>query len=139
AAEILIRHESRDQRKKVATHNLAVLFHAAALDLEVESASRSLSDEELKKRDVYWLQAFRYWKSLINDESFWKHFSSRIAQLEDPRFTTGQIRGSLPLALTLIVAKLAKLAAEKEAFTEATRYLNLFLGSGIDRQTISEA
>lgn len=139
AADILIRQENRDQRKKVATHNLAALFHAAALDLEFESESRRLSEEELKKRDVYWLQAFRYWGSLINDEGFWKHFSVRIAQLEDPRFTVSQIRGSLPLALTLIVAKLALRAAEKGALTEANLYLHLILGSGIDRQTISEA
>jgi peptidoglycan hydrolase CwlO-like protein len=139
AADILIHQEARDQRKKVATHNLAVLFHAAALDLEFDSESRRLSDEDLKKRDVYWLQAFRYWKALINDEGFWKHFSFRIAQLDDPRFTTGQIRGSLPLALTLIVAKLALSAAEKGAFTEATLYLHLISGSGIDQKIISKA
>jgi len=139
AADILIQQENQDQRKKVATHNLAVLFHTAALDLEVESASRRLSDEDLKKRNVYWLQAFRYWKSLIDDEGFWKHFSSHIEQLEDPRFRAEHIKGSLPLALTLIVAKLALAAAEKGAFTEANLYLHLILGSGIDRKIIAEA
>ncbi len=139
AANILMRQTTRDQHKKVATHNLAVLYHAAALDLEFDSKLRQLSDEDLKKRDVYWLRAFRYWQSLIDHDGFWEHFSSRIAQLEDPRFTAGQIKGSLPLALALIVAKLAMRAAEKGDSTEATRYLHLILDSGIDQQTISEA
>src|SRR5262249_31349991 len=103
AANVLMRQTTRDQHKKAATHNLAVLYHAAALDLEFDSELRQLSDEDLKKRDAYWMRAFRYWQSLIDHDGFWKDFSSRIAQLEDPRFTAGQMRGSLPLALALIV------------------------------------
>lgn len=139
AADILIKEERLYQRKKVATHNLAVLFHAAALDLEFESESRRLAAEEVKKRDVYWLQAFGYWEALIANKGFWKDFSSRIAQLEDPRFSVGQIKGSLPLALTRIVANLATRAAEKDDFSRAIFYIHLISGSDIYWEITSKA
>src|SRR5262249_23437843 len=139
AADILIKEERLYQRKKVATHNLAVLFHAAALDLEFESESRRLAAEEVKKRDVYWLQAFGYWEALIANKGLWKDFSSRIAQLEDPRFSVGQIKGSLPLALTRIVANLATRAAEKDDFSRAIFYIHLISGSDIYWEITSKA
>lgn len=123
----------------VSTHNLAVLHHCLALDLEAEAASRSLSAEEKVNLDKYWDATSRRWQALIGHEAFWSRLSNRIRILEDPRLTTGlarRIRQALPKALLAVNAVLAVRAAESGDFVTAKRHvetMNRLEGAGATR------
>lgn len=112
----------------VATHNLAVLAHAQALDLET---SASLSADEEAQRDEYWQTAFTHWRTLLTLPAFWQRLDERIQALDDPRLnheTGEQLRATLPLALLLINARLAIRAAERNpAAVKSARWRNILI------------
>lgn len=142
AAEIFIHQEKSNQVAKVATHNLAILFHAMALDLEIRASKELLSDAETEQRDLCWLESIKRWKGLMKDEGFWVHFASRVALHENARLTqhtVRQLRETLPLALTLIVGRLALRSAERNNAFEAGLYLHLVRTCGATEETIAEA
>ncbi len=125
-----------------ALHNLAVLSHACALDLEQTALIRALSAQEQAERDSWWQQAFKYWALLIEDEAFWSRMTGRIRALDDPRLTTGMARRIsmyLPQALLLINAQLAVSAAERNDLGECQRQVALMRGSGFDQKIIEES
>lgn len=125
-----------------ALHNVAVLSHASALDLEEVASSRALSNEERSERDFWWQEALRYWAMLVEDEAFWSRVMVRIRDLDDPRLTTGmarRMRTSLPQALLSINAKLAVRAAERNNTAGCQRQLNLMRRSGFGQDVVDEA
>lgn len=125
-----------------ALHNLAILSHAAALDLEQVALSRTLSNQERIARNLRWQEAFRCWKLLIENEAFWSRVTGRVRELDDPRLTTGmaqRLSMSLPQALLLINAQLAVHAAERNDVGECQRQVALMRGSGFDQHIIDEA
>jgi hypothetical protein len=142
AAEMWIKQENYYSENNVSMHNMAVLFHAAALDLESSDSSKALSEENIKIRNLYWESAFRRWKTLLDHEGFWSRLTARIRDFDDPRLTTGtarKIRSSLPLALLLINAELALQAAKNEDVSEVNRQLNNMKTSGFNSDIIEEA
>jgi hypothetical protein len=125
-----------------ALHNLAVLSHASALDLEQVALTRALSDQERAERDSWWQQAFRYWASLIEDEAFWSRLTGRIRALDDPRLPTGVARRmSMYLSQTLLFinAQLAVSAAERNDLAGCRQQVALMRASGFDQQVIEES
>ncbi len=128
AAEIWAKQENYHSDSNISMHNLAVLSHTAALDLEHVALTKPLLDDQKKQRDSYWLQAFRRWKILLQYEGFWSRLTARIRELDDPRLTTGtarRMRVSLPLALLSINAQLAVRAAERGDTVEAHRHIEI--------------
>ncbi len=112
----------------VSMHNLAVLFHCLALDLEQKSLSQKLDQKELKTLSKYWDYAFKRWKVVLNHEPFWSRLKARIQAIEDPRLTTGlarRMRASLPLALLSINATLAVRYAEAGNLEAAERQVKI--------------
>jgi hypothetical protein len=112
----------------VSVHNLAVLFHCLALDLEQVALRRKLYQKELEILQEYWSQAFKRWKVVLDHEPFWSRLTARIRALEDPRLTTGlarRIRASLPLALLSINAALAFRHSEAGNFEGTKRQLQI--------------
>ena len=95
---------SRDpQNASVANHNLAVLHHTLALDLEEKAtqAGRASDKREALLRK-HWPLALKYWASTANDEGIWARLADRASDLDDPRLTTGfvrRLRQSLPAAI----------------------------------------
>lgn len=125
-----------------ALHNLAVLSHASALDLEQLALTRALSDQEQAERDSWWQQAFKYWAALIEDEAFWSRLTGRIRALDDPRLPTGIARRMsmyLPQALLFINAQLAVNAAERNDLAGCQQQVALMRASGFDQQVIEES
>jgi|SRR5579859_2475941 len=125
-----------------ALHNLAVLSHASALDLEQVALTRTLSDQERAERDSWWQQAFRYWALLIEDEAFWSRLTGRIRALDDPRLPTGIARRMstyLPQTLLFINAQLAVSAAERNDLDGCRQQVALMRASGFDQQVIEES
>jgi formylglycine-generating enzyme required for sulfatase activity len=133
AADIWVKQESAQSDSNISMHNLAVLQHTTALDLEHIASSRPLSGEQKKERDQYWQKAFKRWKTLLEHEGFWSRLTARIRELDDPRLTTGtvrRVRASLPLALLSINAELAVRAAECGDTAEAQQHVRIMRASG---------
>lgn len=126
----------------IAVHNLAVLSHTAALDLERRGLSSTLSEKHARLRDLNWKAALRHWATLLGDEGFWSRLASHIRALDDPRLTTGmarRIRQSLPLALLSINARLAVSFAESQSSADVIRHVRLMRDSGLDESAADEA
>ena len=119
----------------VSTHNLAVFYHLAALDMEKDSPG-----EELDRCQLLWKSAFEEWRKLLEDVKFWSLLTDRIRVLNDPRLTSETARdiySSLPKALLLINAKLAVRAAEEDKDT-VERHIQLMKQSGFEEHTIKD-
>jgi hypothetical protein len=142
ALDTWLRQESYQSESNVSVHNLAVLFHTQALDLEGAAATRDLTADERKKRDQCWRETGRRWKRLLGQEGFWSRLSARIRDLQDPRLTTGtsrRFRESLPLALLSISAHLAVEAAERGAYEDAKRHTQIMREWGFEATAVEEA
>lgn len=142
AGEIWFKQERGSSQANVSMHNLAILAHLAALDLEHKAESKRLADDVSQRRDSYWKEAFKRWKILLEHEGFWSRLSARIRQLDDPRLTTGtarRMRASLPLALLCINAQLAVRTAERGDTDETSRHMRIMRDSGLDQSVIDEA
>ncbi len=146
ATEIWLNQEQSDNGN-VPIHNLAVLYHAMALDIEYERLSKSSEEdsseeEQRQKSDLYWQQAFQIWGMLLEKESFWSKLAERIRSINDPRLTTGTARRmqtSLPLVLLIINARLALQYAEQGNIPEAARHKALMEHSGFEQNIIDMA
>ena len=127
---------------KVSAHNLAVFYHALALDLEHRATSERLNRKGLETRADCWRRAYERWKKLLNDETFWSRLTARIRDLDDPRPTTGlarRIRDSLDKAILLINARMAVGYAERGNTREAKRHATIMLESGFTKSVIRQA
>ncbi len=100
----------------VAMHNIAVLRHLMALELENHYTKSGAPTEEKKREvDKLWREAFKRWELLAVDDLLWETVTERIKQLDDPRLTSGfarRLRATLPCALDKINAELAVRYAE---------------------------
>lgn len=116
AVSVWKRHEETSSEANVSMHNLAIMYHALALDIEYLAATQTLSKKQSLQKRSYWEQAFQRWLILMKYEGFWRRLTERVRELDDPRLTTGttrRIRAGLPLALLSINAMLAVQAAQK--------------------------
>ncbi|HEY0323488.1 MAG TPA: DUF4190 domain-containing protein [Pyrinomonadaceae bacterium] len=123
----------------VAVHNLAILNHALALDLECNAGGAGKAAEG---KDYYWQKAFHYWHLLLETEEFWGRFNSRLRELNDPRLTPGvgrRLRLALPEALLSINARLAAQATEEGRKSEADRHFVLMRQSGFASEALEDS
>ena len=143
ALSIWERHEAQGSEANVSTHNLAVIYHAMALDIEhLETKSKAVSEQQLEHKRSYWQQAFSRWKILLNAEGFWQRVQERIRELDDPRLTRGtahRMREGLPKALLLINAMLAVEAAETGDQKDSALHLKMIRQSGFDSRVAQAA
>jgi hypothetical protein len=99
----------------VASHNLAVAYHLAALDWECYATKRQTDEEKQEEIVGYWRAAFTRWKRIKGDDRLWDQVVERVRQIDDARLTTGfarRMRASLPEALDKINGQLALAYAE---------------------------
>jgi len=140
AESLWINYEATLTESNVSRHNLAVLSHLLALDIELNG--NSLAKEESAKRDKYWKNTFKRWTLLIEHEGFWSRLTARVRQMDDPRLTTGfvkRMRESLPYSILQINAFLALKAAEAGDISEAARQIDLMNNSGFGKEVVSYA
>ena len=94
-----------------AKHNIAVMMHMIALDWETGFHLKDeLSEKHIGTLKDYWKDAFKIWESLVPNDELWSLVKKRVAQIDDPRLTTGFIRSfrnSLPEAFDKINGELA--------------------------------
>jgi hypothetical protein len=142
AVSIWKRHEVQSSEANVSMHNLAIMFHALALDIEHEAQTQPLSTRQIQQKQAYWELSFSRWKILLKHEGFWQRLGQRIHEFDDPRLTTGtarRIRSGLPLVLTLIIASLAVRAAEKGSEYDISYHIDLMRKSGFEAAIVDEA
>lgn len=140
AESLWINYEATLTESNVSRHNLAVLSHLLVMDIELNG--KSLSKDEIIKRDKYWDDTFKRWKLLLGHEGFWSRLISRVRQMDDPRLTTGfvrRLRESLPSAILQINATLALKAAESGNSKEAIRQINLMDNAGFGNDYVLSA
>ncbi|HEY0004099.1 MAG TPA: hypothetical protein VGB17_04745 [Pyrinomonadaceae bacterium] len=126
----------------MAVHNLAIVSHLMALDMERAALKGTLSSEQQEQRNRYWREALERWGDVLDHEGIWLLLAKRVRELDDPRLTTAVarlLRTTLPLALLSINAQLARQAAERGQEQEAKRHLQLIEQSGFDQPSIDEA
>ena len=142
ASRIWEEQELAYSEANVSMHNLAVLAHAKALDMEQANSQRDLSAAKKKERTQWWQRAFERWQILLDHEGFWSRLTARIRDLDDQRLTNGtarRLRATLPLALLSINGQLAVQAAEAESVAEARRHRRIMQGSGFESSVIDQA
>ena len=138
ALQLWREQEQTHSEASVSVHNLAVLHHMQALDLEAK-AELSLAEQEQRQRG--WHEATSRWRALFGREGFWKRLAARIRELDDPRLTSEtaeRARAALPQALCGINAHLAVRAAERGGKAEVERQLTLLRSWGTE-ETAEEA
>jgi hypothetical protein len=135
-------HESQSSESNISLHNLAVLYHTLALDLELMVTKETLSKKHIELKKTYWEQALQRWQNLLKHEEFWQKVNKRVTEFDDPRLTTGtisRIREQLPLIILSINAMLASQAAQKGDLNEATYHVRLIQNSKFSSEIISDA
>jgi TPR repeat protein len=111
----------------IAKHNLAVLHHLKAIDLEIKALDHDLPAETLNAISKDWHTCFKWWKDLVDDEELWSFVADRIRTIDDQRLTTGFARrlcATLPEAMDKINAMLAINFAEKGKLSQATNHIS---------------
>lgn len=135
--------ETGDEEQAIAAHNLAVLFHAAALDIEWGAGREPLASDEQKERLArYWSSAIEMWKRVLAEEYVWKYLTARVEKLNDPRLkasSVGHLRQGLPVALLIINAALAVRASQSGATADAKRQAELMRAYGFTLDVMAEA
>lgn len=143
ASSIWKDREIQGSEANVSMHNLAIFYHAIALDFEcIETRREKISNKQIEQKRDCWEQAFARWKMLLSDEGFWHRVQNRIRDLDDPRLTTNtahRIREGLPKALLSINAILAVEASEMNDLTDMTFHLTIMQQSGFDNSIIKQA
>jgi hypothetical protein len=99
-----------DSRWTSACHNLAILEHVLALDIERMALSQSLNSEDIGDLDTRWNRLVEIWTAAISNEALWRNFGEHVVGLQEPQLTTEtveRLRTTLPLGLALVNADLA--------------------------------
>lgn len=116
-------------------HNLAVLHHCAALELEARRGSEA-------ERDAHWSAALRHWRDALAREALWKLVAARIRELDDRRLAAefaGRLRSALPRAVLTMNAALAARYLQEGRDADAARHLALARESGFAPDAVDSA
>lgn len=125
--------------RSIAIHNLAILFHAAALDLELASLKRVLSPDERKVRASFWRRALEMWESACNDENVWIWAGRRISTSGITPQYAQHLRTYVPIILRSINGTLAARAAERDDSADAERHVRLLIDQTPSSATVNSA
>lgn len=150
-------HEHLPAEGPASKHNLAVLYHFAALRVEKEflngkplsssgdgATAAGAQDEQARISDAeaYWAEAFRYWNMVAIEQNCWSRVASRIRAMDDRSLTTGTARRmeqTLPLALALITVRLAIRFFQAGKLNHAQRHVARLRTSGLATEAVEEA
>jgi hypothetical protein len=134
--------ESGKNESVVAKHNLAVLWHLKALDLENDRIGGGVDASRRREIEETWRNALKRWEALSTDDALWEKVASRIRQIDDARLTTGfgrRIRSTLRPALNKINAELALAYAKAGNMDLATAHVQLMRETGQSSDDVAKA
>ena len=107
-----------------AIHNLAILFHMAAVDWTVHQLNNVNSKSSHEEVKGYWQRSLERWEKVAKMEEIWDCMKDRVKSLNDEALTTGfirRMRDELPMALDRVNAE-AALAFAKMGDMEWAEY-----------------
>jgi hypothetical protein len=142
AIEIWTGEARRDDDHGRSSHNLAVMFHTLALDIEYARETETISKKLETVQYTYWHKGLSQWQAVLADEEFWNQLDLRVFELNDPRLTIAsarQMRTVLPLVLLLINAQIVARASTSGASAEGLKYRSLIEESGFAEELVEEA
>ncbi len=142
AKELWLAQIGSGEANPIAAHNLAVLAHCQALDLEHYAKERALTSSEQTELAGYWKEAYNYWASLLDAPVFWNRLKARLVEIDDPRLTldiANQVKDTLGVAVLLINVTLAIEAIEKGETFFTNLHLQLVRESKFGQEEIKEA
>jgi len=142
SATLIWNEAERSGNQHHASHNLAVMFHTLALDIEYAKQTDATSEKLAKLQYAYWEKGLAHWRKTLADEEFWHRLQARVFELNDPQLnpvTVGHLRTSLPLILLVITAKITANAAARHADFEIRKYQRLIRESGFDEELVEYA
>lgn len=122
----------------VALHNIAVLFHMMAIDLE--SPAGADNARQARERDVWWKEAFRAWHSLHVHEAFWQLYANRLVGRSAASAQAEFVASTRAGLLSAVASVNGRLAAERaSAVDEWDRQVALIGASGYPAPETQEA
>jgi hypothetical protein len=98
-----------------AIHNIAIMYHMAAVDWTIHQLKHVNSDESYEEVKGYWDRSFRRWEKVVEMEEIWDCMKHRVRSMDDEALTTGfirRMRSELPMALDRVNAEAALAFAE---------------------------
>ena len=122
-----------------AIHNLAVLTHAAALELEQYMIANGSKPELAVQAKEFWAATYTYWHNVQENDKFWDLVIARIREIDDPQLTTGsarRLRAALPGFLLCLHARLFIQLIEQNRENDAWRHINLIEASNITLKSV---
>jgi hypothetical protein len=123
--------ESNPQSGGIASHNIAVRWHIAALQLE----SKLTGKPDEKSRETLaqcWNSSLKRWNRLRSDDAFWHFIAARVVALDDPRLSLGHVAGlrrHFAAAIGGINVELVIKHTESGAFDLVTMHIRLIRDS----------
>lgn len=158
AAALAIWRRTEGAARPVARHNLAVWHHLKAVDRELDElsgvaaastanaagaapASNGTAAAAATDADNAWRAANGHWRELLRDESLWAELRERIRRIADASLdaaAAAQLRATLPVVLSLIMARLAIRALDAGREMQARRLARQIPDAGFAHEAVSE-
>ena len=140
ASDVWSKLQQDQVHRHVAQHNLAVLYHAHALDLEQRAEVGRMAPKAQTKLDRTWRLALQCWRAVEEDDMFWDCVVARVHVIDDPRLTAGtvrRLREALPVVLMKISIGLAVRAAKTGDAPGAHRHAQYLMAGGFDQSAVT--
>lgn len=117
-----------EHERLAATHNLAVLFHLLATDMEHVNLKNSppLLPAQVEEMDSHWRTSFVWWEKAVDHEPFWSLVAERVRAINDPGLSTGfvtRFRKCFPVAFDNINAGLAMALTKQGQHSRAALHI----------------
>jgi hypothetical protein len=143
ASKILVQQTEQEDERGRAAHDMAVMFHTAALDIEwAANQDIPISDVMKCQRDNYWQNAIALWRLALVREHVWSLLAARVSEVDDPRVTpamTQELRQTLPVFLLTINSRLAAQASLRGSKSEVLRHVELMRTFNFDEAHVAES
>lgn len=128
--------------KGLASHNLALMFHTLALDIEDARHRDPLASELKAVQADYWRKGLAEWEAALAEDGFLEVFAARVVEHNDPRVPENfaeRFKATLPAALLLMTAQLALSASERGDSEEAESYARMMNEAGFRPDAVDVA
>lgn len=117
-----------ETERLAATHNLAVLYHILAIDMEHDCHKNETPPlpTELEQLNSLWRTSFDWWEKLVDHEGFWDMLRDRVLAINDPSLSTGfvlRFRSVFPVAFDNINADFAAVHSKNGKHSRAALHI----------------
>ncbi len=134
--------ESLDSSGCISKHNMAIVYHLTAIDIEHDIIKDVATEKEIETCNSLWKSTYTRWVDLINSDFFEDCLSEHLKNIDGIRLTSDVVRKicqTLPRALLSINAELAVNACVRNDFIEFKRHFDIMNSSGFNDKVVQQA